>query len=189
MGLGGEEELSALTSLQRRICHLGLVFQQLFWHSRAQVMWSCGQYLSRPSVGWGSAGLAPRGTTEAGAMFRRGPAPVLVCSGTSSSNSTSLASSSPCPTALAVLSLITGPPVQQAGHLVGHCTVEKLSEPQATGLAGWSGRLGILATGVTCPAPMCMRSLRAARAETVLSLHLLCPTFLQPKSQGWQHSP
>lgn len=51
-------------------------------------------------------------------MFRRAPALVQVCSGASSSTSTSLASSSPFPTALAVLSFIMGPLVQQAGHLV-----------------------------------------------------------------------
>lgn len=37
-GLGEKEELSVLRSLQRRTCYLGLVFQQLFWHSRTQRM-------------------------------------------------------------------------------------------------------------------------------------------------------
>lgn len=38
VGLAAEEELSALRSLPRRIFHLGLVFEQLSWHSRAQGM-------------------------------------------------------------------------------------------------------------------------------------------------------
>lgn len=56
------------------------------------------------------------------------------------------------------------------GHWRELCTEEKLSEPQATGLAGWSGRLGLIATGVTCLAPMCM----------LLSVHLLHRSRLPP---------
>lgn len=56
------------------------------------------------------------------------------------------------------------------GHWRELCTEEKLSEPQATGLAGWNGRLGLVATGVTCPAAMCM----------LLSVHLLHRSHLPP---------
>lgn len=59
--LGRKQELFVLRSLQRSTCRLGLVFQQLLWHSRAQGMRSHRQCLSRRTVGWGFAGLAPKG--------------------------------------------------------------------------------------------------------------------------------
>lgn len=144
-------------------------------------------------MGWRSAGLASRGAAEAGSCSGEHLALVQLCSRASSSNSTSLASSSPFPTALAVLSIFWEPLCSRqdawwdAGDWWGiggssalWRSCQSLRPPGLLGGVGGWVSLPLVSPGDACPALVCTLSLKGASAEAGLSLHLLHRSHLPP---------